>query len=524
LPQKLEKTSSHTCVDYWAEHRPEQMALIDNDHRWTFSELSGLTTKLANAFVNCGLAVDDRVAFLGKNRAIYGAILVAVSRAGLTIAPLGWRLTVPELCYIVNDTAAKMLICEPDFADTAVEVQSQCPKLHTIYATKTGCQHATIDDLMSEHDGPATLPADDIDRSALQLYTSGTTGNPKGVMICNRNLFGLRAGVEAAGFDWTSLYADDKALVAMPIAHIAGSGYLALTLHGGIPAQFIPEFTPDAVIEAIEDGASHVFLVPTAIQMVINTPRAASTDFSPLRFMHYGASPMPLALLKQAMNVLQCGFVQHYGMTETTGTFTCLHPDDHDPKGNKRMRSAGLPVPGVEVRIVDDNNQPVAVDEVGEIVTRGKNNMIAYWQQPEKTAETVDADGWLHTGDAGYMDADGYVYIHDRVKDMIISGGENVYPAEVENVLYSHEDVLEAAVIGVPDDKWGEAVKAVIVAKSGHEIDPENIIAFARESLAPYKTPKTVEVIPAMPRNASGKILRRELRAPYWEGKERQVN
>lgn len=524
MSQNLENTSFHGCVDYWADARPSQLALTDHDHQWTFSELRDCTQKLASALVAAGFGVDDRMAYLGKNRAIYGAILVASSRAGLTTAPLGWRLTVPELSYIVGDTGAKMLICEPEFADTAAQIKANSPNLETIIATKPGSDYPAIDEFIDQQDGNAALPADDLDRCVLQLYTSGTTGQPKGVMLSNRNLYGLRAGVEAAGYDWSALDINDRGLVAMPIAHIAGSGYLAMTMHGGIPAQFIPEFTPDAVLDTIDDGVSHIFLVPTAIQMVINTPRAAQTDFSGLKFMHYGASPMPLALLKQAMQVLQCGFVQHYGMTETTGTFTCLHPEDHDPKGNKRMRSAGLPMPGVEVRIVDEDNKPVAVDQVGEIVARGINNMIAYWQAPQKTAETVDSEGWLHTGDAGYMDADGYVYIHDRVKDMIISGGENVYPAEVENVLYGHDDILEAAVIGVPDEKWGEAVKAVVVAKPGHSVDAESVIAFARQSLAPYKTPKSVDIIPAMPRNASGKILRRELRAPYWEGKDRAVN
>lgn len=523
MSQSSAKLTSHGCVDYWARERADQMAFIDKDHQWTFAELSAFTKRFAHALINVGLAADDRIAYLGKNRAIYGALMVAVSRAGMTVAPLGWRLTVPELCYIVGDTAAEMLICEPEFAETASVVQAQCPDVQMVYATKSGCDFLSLDEMISANDAAVPLPDEDIHRSALQLYTSGTTGKPKGVMLSNHNLYGLRAGVEASGFDWAELQIGDKALVAMPIAHIAGSGYLALTLHGGIPGQFIPEFTPDAVLDCIDDGVTHIFLVPTAIQMVINWPRAADTDFSTLKFMHYGASPMPLALLKQAMQVLKCGFVQHYGMTETTGTFTCLHPGDHDPQGNKRMRSAGLPIPGVEVRIVDNDNRPVGIDQVGEIVARGDNNMIAYWQQPQKTSETVDADGWLHTGDAGYMDADGYVYIHDRVKDMIISGGENVYPAEVENTLYAHDDILEAAVIGVPDDKWGEAVKAVVVAQPGHEVDVEDVIAFARKSLAPYKVPKSVDVIAQMPRNASGKILRRELRAPYWEGKERQV-
>ncbi|HMT43585.1 MAG TPA: AMP-binding protein, partial [Chakrabartia sp.] len=217
-------------------------------------------------------------------------------------------------------------------------------------------------------------------------------------------------------------------------------------------------------------------------------------------------------------------FIQNYGMTETTGTIVMLPPEDHDPNGNPRMRSAGKALPGVELKIVDDQGNSLPVGEVGEVVTRSSNNMIGYWRLPEATQKTLTNDGWVYTGDAGYMDEDGYLYIHDRVKDMIISGGENVYPAEVESAIYGHPDVLEVAVIGVPDDKWGEAVKAVCAPKPGHSIDADSIIAWARERIAGFKVPKTVDTIEALPRNPSGKILRRELRAPYWAGRERQVN
>lgn len=515
--------SFHECIDYWAEHRPDNIALVDSEGQQSYAQLAANTTKLAKALTSSGLKIGDRIAWLGKNRAAYAALMVAASRAGLVIAPIGWRLTLPEVCYILSDTGAKWMLCEPDFAELANQAKAQCPALETIVCTD-GCQHVgSLAKWIAAQGDKGALPATEREYGVLQLYTSGTTGQPKGATLCNRNLFSLRQDVEQSGYSWANLEESDTGLVVMPVAHIAGSGYTAMCFHAGIAAYFLAEFEPGAVLDSIEDGVTSIFLVPTAIQMMINHPRAAETDFSRLRFMHYGASPMPLALLQQAMNVLGCGFVQHYGMTETTGTFTCLHPQDHDPQGNKRMRSAGLPLPGVEVQIFDDNNKPVATGEVGEIVTRSASNMLGYWQQPEKTAETVDKEGWLHTGDAGYMDEDGYVYIHDRVKDMIISGGENVYPAEVENTLYSHPAVLEAAVIGVPDEKWGEAVKAVIVPRPGAQIDPDDIIAHARAEMAVYKVPKSVDIIPEMPRNASGKILRRELRAPYWEGRDRQV-
>jgi long-chain acyl-CoA synthetase len=265
-------------------------------------------------------------------------------------------------------------------------------------------------------------------------------------------------------------------------------------------------------------------MVPAAMQIVVRHPRAREVDYSRIKYILYGASPIPLDLLRECMEVFGCGFVQMYGMTETTGTIVALPPEDHDPAGNPRMRSAGKPLPGVEVVILDDAGNRLKPGEVGEIATRSMANMAGYWNLPDATAKTIDAEGWLRTGDAGYMDEDGYVYIHDRVKDMIISGGENIYPAEVENAIFGHPDVADVAVIGVPDAKWGEAVKAIVVKKPGRAPTAENIIAFARERIAAYKAPKSVDFIDALPRNPSGKILRRELRETYWAGKERRVN
>jgi long-chain acyl-CoA synthetase len=264
--------------------------------------------------------------------------------------------------------------------------------------------------------------------------------------------------------------------------------------------------------------------VPAAIQIILRDPLARSTDYSRMKTIGYGASPIPLELLREAVEVFGCGFAQMYGMTETTGTIVALPPEDHDMKGSPRMRAAGKPLPGVEIRIIDDAGNALQAGEVGEIATRSVWNMAGYWNMPEATAKTIDKDGWLRTGDAGYMDEDGYVYIHDRVKDMIITGGENVYPAEVESAIYGHPDVADVAVIGVPDAKWGEAVKAMVVCKPGKTPDPQDIIAWARQRVAAFKTPKSIDFIEALPRNASGKILRRELREPFWQGVERRVN
>jgi acyl-CoA synthetase (AMP-forming)/AMP-acid ligase II len=285
------------------------------------------------------------------------------------------------------------------------------------------------------------------------------------------------------------------------------------------------EFDPHKVLDYfVTYGVSKLFLVPAAMQIVLRQSHAREVDYSRLRNILYGASPIPLDLMREAIDVFGCGFVQMYGMTETTGTIVALPPEDHDPAGTPRMRSAGKALPGIEIKIIDDAGAEVACGVVGEIATRSPMNMKGYWNLPEATAATLSADGWLRTGDAGYMDEAGYVYIHDRVKDMIISGGENIYPAEVENALYSYPKVADVAVIGVPDEKWGEAVKAMVVLKPGQTASEEELIGFARTQIAAYKCPKSVDFIEALPRNPSGKILRRELRAPFWANKDRHVN
>lgn len=284
------------------------------------------------------------------------------------------------------------------------------------------------------------------------------------------------------------------------------------------------EFDPNKVLDFFRDyGISKLFLVPAAMQFIVRQPRAREMDFSQLKYIMYGASPIPAALLRECIAVFGCGFVQMYGMTETTGTIVVLAPEDH-VEGRDCMRSAGKALPGIEIAILDPDGRSLPVGEVGEIATRSASNMVGYWNLPDATARTLDHDNWLRTGDAGYLDKDGFLYIHDRIKDMIISGGENIYPAEVESAICDHPDVAEVAVVGVPDDTWGEAVKAVVALKPGKDVSAVDIIAFTRQRIAAFKTPKTVDFIQALPRNASGKILRRQLREPYWVGKDRQVN
>jgi long-chain acyl-CoA synthetase len=361
---------------------------------------------------------------------------------------------------------------------------------------------------------------------ALQLYTSGTTGKPKGVMLSHRNILSGRRDAMRESMPWNEWLEGDVNLVALPVGHIGGVGWAIVSFFNGARTLVHRDFVPSRVLEAIEQqGVSKLFLVPAALHMLLLQPRVREIDYGRLRFILYGASPIALDLLREATEVFGCGFCQQYGMTETCGTIVYLPPEDHDPAGNERMRGAGLPMPGVEIRVVDPQTRaPLPARRVGEVETRSVANMVGYWNRAAETSETIDAAGWLRTGDAGYLDEDGYLYIHDRFKDMICTGAENVYPAEVESAIFGHPDVLEVAVIGVPDPKWGEAVKAVVVPRPGTSPDPRDILDFARTRLAGFKVPKSVEIVPALPRGPTGKLLRRVLREPYWAGHERRVN
>jgi acyl-CoA synthetase (AMP-forming)/AMP-acid ligase II len=505
-------------ITHWASERPGIVALCEGDRSLTFAQLEESTNKVVAALMSAGLRKGDRVAWLGKNSDLYFTLFYGAARLGIVMVPVGWRLAPAEIAYIVNDTKARLLFAGPGFDDTVKNIAALFTEVEQIF----GADEARdwIDAAVPAPFDPA-LPDD----AVLQLYTSGTTGNPKGAVLSNRNLFGLRVPMVDAGLPWSTWDDDEVALIAMPCAHIGGTGLGVMALAAGVPGYVLAEFTPDGVLDAVEQGGvTRFFMVPAALQMVINHPRAATTDFSRLKYVIYGAAPIPLDLLRECIKVFGADFLQAYGMTETTGTIVMLPPEDHDPNGNLRMRAAGKALPGVELRVIDEGGNDVQIGDVGEIITRSSNNMLHYWNLPEATQNTVTEDGWIYTGDAGYLDSDGYLFIHDRVKDMIITGGENVYPAEVESAIYGHPALAEVAVIGVPDDKWGEAVKAVCVAKPGMSIDESDIIAWTRERIAGFKVPKSIDVIDALPRNASGKILRKDLRAPYWEGRARQVN
>ena len=504
--------------------RPDAIALTFEGRTTTYGELDANTSRVANALQAKGVSKGDRIGYLAKNTDSFFEILIGGAKAGAVTLPIGWRLAAAEIAYLLENGEVSLLFVGREFGDLARQAIALSGRTVRAIELESGAQdgYAAWRDSAADSDSATAVgPAD----TALQLYTSGTTGRPKGVMLTNSNLLEtwIRAG--QAGIDCYGWAPDDVCLVAMPLAHIGGTGWGVVGLLNGATLVILREFDPPTVLGLIEPvRITKLFMVPAALNFLIQMPGAREVDYSRLKAVFYGASPIPLDLLRQCLEVFGCSFCQQYGMTEACGTIVYLPPEDHDPQGNRRMKSAGRPMPGIELKIIDKDGNTLPPEAVGEIATRSTSNMAGYWKNEAATRETIDADGWLRTGDAGYLDADGYLYIHDRVKDMIISGAENIYPAEVEDAIFGHPAVADVAVIGVPDDRWGEAVKAVVVLKPGAVADAADLLGFARERIAAFKVPKSVDFIDVLPRNASGKVLKRALREPYWAGKERNVN
>lgn len=509
-----------------AEAQGDQIATSFEGRLKTHAERNRHINQIANALIAAGLKPGDRVAHVGKNTDHYFELVFACMKAGVIIVPVVWRLAPPEVAYIVQDSGAKILFVGPEFIDLARQVQQESPSLAQIITMEGGNPDWT--DFTAWRDArPDVDPQRECASGEpfLQLYTSGTTGRPKGAMLTHDNFLVMRNLQDNSEDEWMHWYADDIGLVAMPNGHIGGTGFAIWVMYYGVKAIITREFDPMQVLDLIEhEGVNKFFMVPAALQFVVRQPRARTIDYSRLRTISYGASPIPHALLVECMDVFKCGFVQAYGLTETTGTVTVLPPEDHTREETPRMRSAGKPLPGVEIAILDDNGTALPPGEIGEIAIRSPSNMTGYYNLPEATAAAMPGDGWFRSGDAGYMDSDGYLYVHDRMKDMIISGGENIYPAEVENAICSHPAVGEAAVIGIPSEKWGEEVKAVVALRPGQNVTDDELIAFVRSRIAAFKAPKSIDFIELLPRNASGKILRRTLREPYWAGYSRQIN
>ncbi|HZM31438.1 MAG TPA: long-chain-fatty-acid--CoA ligase [Acidimicrobiales bacterium] len=524
----VDLTRMRTLADVIRVHaaeRPDAPALDAGDRSMNFAELDARSSQVAHALAAAGVGAGDRVAFIDKNGLEYFEVTFGLAKLGAVNVSVNWRLAAPEMAQIIEDAGAEVVIVGPDFVPAVERIEGDLRRVHTIVAVGGHERWPDYEDWVAgrptDDPGVASVGSD----VAFQLYTSGTTGLPKGVMLSHDNFFG-GVGDIAAQWRFTT---DSVNLAMMPMFHIAGAGWSMVGLVHGCRTVVLRDVDPAAILAAIPAyGITNAFMVPAVIQFVLATPGVESTDFSTLRALVYGASPITDKVLLTGMDTFGCEFIQVYGLTETTGAITQLEGADHDPASRPQLlRSCGKPYPWVEVRIVEPTTgEDVPLGEVGELWTRSRQNMLGYWENPKATAQAITPDGWFRTGDAGYADADGYLYLHDRVKDMIVSGGENVYPAEVENVVSKHPGVADVAVIGVPDERWGEAVKAIVVPAEGTEAGDDtarDIIAFAREQLAGYKLPKSVDFAEVLPRNPSGKLLKRELREPYWQGVDRQI-
>ncbi|MFV0525619.1 MAG: long-chain-fatty-acid--CoA ligase [Acidimicrobiales bacterium] len=515
-------------IRHHAAERGGKTALVFEDRSWTYQQLHDESSQVAQALMAAGVGPQDRVAFLGRNAPEYFTFLGGAGKVNAVTVAVNWRLAPPEMEYILNNAEVGVLLVGEDFIDHVAKMDLATVSTMVVMGEPGEGQVSYPDWIGGQ---PAEDSAVEVPWEApcYQLYTSGTTGLPKGVELTNRNFFEM---LPTASREW-GFDTDSVNLVAMPLFHIAGSGWGVVGLYNGGTNILLGDVDPGRILELIPSaGVTNMLLVPAVLQFLTATPGYAETDYSTLRSVVYGASPITESVLVTSMQTMGCDFVQAYGLTETTGGITILRAADHDPGGPRAhlLRSAGEPWGDVELRIVDTASGTDAADgEVGEVWCRTVQNMAGYWANPEATADAFpegrdeDGRGWFRTGDAGYL-RDGHLFIHDRVKDMIVSGAENIYPAEIENVLMKHPSIADAAVIGVPDDTWGESVKAIITPAAGADPTPEEIIAYCQENLARYKCPRTVDRMDVIPRNPSGKILKTELRAPYWAGRDRHVN
>ncbi|MFF5493412.1 long-chain fatty acid--CoA ligase [Streptomyces aquilus] len=484
-----------------ARKTPHRTALVHGDTTWTYAQLYERTTRLAHALRARGVRRGDRIAYLGPNHPSYLETLFAAGTLGAVFVPLNIRLAGPEIAYQLADSGTKALVYGPQYTGLVAGLPGDTDVRAYV---EVGAEYE--EELARSADEPIDQPVTP-DDTCIIMYTSGTTGRPKGAMLTHGNLTWNALNVLVD----TDLIADERALVSAPLFHTAGLNMLTLPvlLKGGT-CVLVEAFDPSATFDLIErHRITFMFGVPTMFEQIARHPRWPDADLSSLRILTCGGSPVPTSMIG-AYQERGLTFLQGYGMTEAAPGTLFLDAEHAVTKAG----SAGVPHFFSDVRVVRPDMAPVDVAETGEVVVRGPHVMPGYWGLPEETAASF-TDGWFRSGDAARVDEDGYVFIVDRIKDMIISGGENIYPAEIEDLLLTHPDIVECAVIGVPDDKWGEVPRAVVVPREGASLDPDEVLASLSGRLAKYKIPKSVVIAAELPRTASGKLLKSRVRTRY---------
>lgn len=505
---------------------PEKLAIAYGEQEWTYRETNERIDKLANALRGLGIQRGSHVAILLPNCPEFLESLFACFKAGLGTVPINFRLHPKECSFIIDNSEAVAVILGEDFRDSLYALAREMPRArHYISIADPLEGMRSYEELLKEQSSQFTDTEVLPDDLAWLFYTSGTTGRPKGAMLTHHNLIVMTMSFFA---DISPLGPEDAILHAAPLSH--GSGLYAIPNIAKGAANIILKskaFDPKIVFETIQERkVTNMFMAPTMIKRLVTGPEIDEYDLNSLKCIHYGGAPIYEEDLKAAVRKLGQIFVQDYGQAESPMTITYLRREEHllsgTPEQMRRLTSAGIPRTDVEVKIVNREDRELPPGQMGEIAVRGEVVMKGYWENPAATAETLRG-GWLHTGDLGIMDEKGYVYILDRVKDMIISGGENIYSREIEEVILKHPAVFEVTVIGVPDEKWGESVKALVALKQGHKATEEEIINFCKDHLASFKKPKSVEFIEVIPKSPYGKVLKRELREKYWVSESRRV-
>ncbi|MFZ1062653.1 MAG: long-chain-fatty-acid--CoA ligase [Acidimicrobiales bacterium] len=504
--------------------RPSSVAISGEGRSITYGDLDARSSQLANALRELGVTKGDRVAYLDRNATEFWETAFAAAKIGAAITPLNFRLSAPEIATILRDAEPSAVVISDSVLADLDSTWRPTPITTLVVGDATpraASNEFAYEEVLSAHE--TNDPGDRVTGSqlAVLMYSSGTTGPPKGIQITADNLLFAVA-------NFTNEFRPDETssnLVSPPYYHIAASGWSLIAMNVGGRIVQVREPLPRTLLTLmVRERTTHAALVPAIIRMIVEMPDAWEADFSNLRTVVYGSSPIDPVLLARAVELFDAEFTQSYGLTETVGIGTVLRPTDHVDSDTSRLKSAGRAATDVNVEIVDfATGQPVPTGEVGEIIIRGPQVTPGYWRRPQETAAMFLDDGGLRTGDAGRMDAQGYVYIVDRIKDIIVSGGENIPPAEIETVMMSHPSVLEAAVVGIPSQRWGETPMAFVVLRPDAVSTEQELINFCRDNLAHYKCPTSVKFVDSLPRNPSGKVLRRELRGPYWAERDRSV-